>query len=37
MKIDYNLKIKSLDAKDIRYPTSLQADGSDAMVSPMIL
>lgn len=28
---ELNLKIVSLDAKDIRFPTSLQADGSDAM------
>uniref|UniRef100_A0A6P7G1K9 Mitochondrial enolase superfamily member 1-like n=1 Tax=Diabrotica virgifera virgifera TaxID=50390 RepID=A0A6P7G1K9_DIAVI len=26
-----NLKIVSLDVKDVRFPTSLQADGSDAM------
>ncbi|KAJ8920243.1 hypothetical protein NQ315_011904 [Exocentrus adspersus] len=26
-----NLKIVSLDVKDLRFPTSLHADGSDAM------
>lgn len=28
-----NLKIVSVDVKDLRFPTSLHADGSDAMVS----
>lgn len=32
-KIDENLKIISVDAKDIRWPTSLGGHGSDAMVN----
>lgn len=31
-KIDEELKIVSVDAKDMRWPTSLGAHGSDAMV-----
>lgn len=30
--IDKNLKIVSMDVKDIRWPTSLGSHGSDAMV-----
>lgn len=32
-KIDEKLKIISVDAKDMRWPTSLGAHGSDAMVN----
>lgn len=32
-RIDENLKILSVDAKDIRWPTSLGGHGSDAMVN----
>lgn len=31
MKINYNLTIKKLEVKDLRFPTSLKSDGSDAM------
>lgn len=31
-KIDEQLKIVSVEAKDMRWPTSLGAHGSDAMV-----
>lgn len=31
-KIDENLKVISLDVKDMRWPTSLGGHGSDAMV-----
>lgn len=30
--VDENLKIISIDAKDMRWPTSLGGHGSDAMV-----
>ena len=31
MKINYNEVIKSLEAYDVRFPTSLQQEGSDAV------
>lgn len=33
---EQNLKVVAVEARDIRFPTSLQADGSDAMVSGTI-
>lgn len=35
--IDKNLKIVSIDVKDIRWPTSLGGHGSDAMVLYIII
>lgn len=32
--VNENLKIVSIDAKDMRWPTSLGGHGSDAMVNP---
>ena len=31
MKINYNLTFKKLEVKDLRFPTSLNSDGADAM------
>lgn len=35
--IDEDLRIISIDAKDIRWPTSLGGHGSDAMVNSFLL
>lgn len=35
--INENLKVISVEAKDLRWPTSLGGHGSDAMVCKMIL
>lgn len=33
VKIPQHLRVESVEARDIRWPTSLEAHGSDAMVS----